>query len=129
MRTPLALGLLVLCGVPTVVPAASPDLLPLEHGAYAFETTPCAQRSRAEIMTFWGDRLNQSTAECRIGDVRSQGQAYTYRSRCKVEGERKPQIETITLRIADPKHFVIEQVVDGKQYRTAYKWCAYRAFD
>lgn len=129
MRTRFALGLLALCGMFPDVATASPDLLPLERGAYALETTACPQRSRAEIMTFWGDRLNQSSAECRIGDVHSQGQTFTYRSRCKVEGQRKPLVETITLEISDPKHFVIEQVVDGKAYRTAYKWCAYRAFD
>ncbi len=129
MRSQLTLGLLALCALATDVAAAPPDLLPLERGAYALETTPCAQRSRAEIMTFWGDRLNQSGAECRISEVKNQGQTYTYRSRCKIEGERKPLVETITLRIPDPKHFVIMQVVDGKASQTAYKWCAYRAFD
>ena len=129
MRTHLGLALLALCALATDVTAAPPDLLPLERGAYALETTPCPQRSRAEIMTFWGDRLNQSSAECRISEVRSEGQTYTYRSRCKIEGERRPQVETVTMRIPDPKHFVITQVVDGKAHKTAYKWCAYRAFD
>lgn len=128
MKSQFSLGLLALCAL-TANASAAQDLLPLERGAYALETTPCQERSRVEIMTFWGDRLNQSGAECKIGDVRSQGQTYTYRAQCKIDGERKPRVETVTLQIANPKHFVITQVVDGKSSSTAYKWCSYRAFD
>lgn len=122
-------GLLVLCLAATGADAAPEPLLPLERGAYALETAACPQRSRAEIMTFWGDRLNQSTADCAISNVRSQGSVYTFTSSCKVEGERKRQVEAVTLKIADKKHYIIVQTVDGKSYETAYKWCAYRAFD
>ena len=124
-----SLGVLALCLVTTGAEAASENLLPLERGAYAPETTACPQRSRAEIMTFWGDRLNQSSADCAISNVKSQGTVYTFTSSCKVEGERKRQVETVTLKIADRKHYVIVQTVDGRAYETAYKWCAYRAFD
>jgi len=122
-------GVLALCLVATSAHAGPENLLPLERGAYALETTACPQRSRAEIMTFWGDRLNQSAADCAISNVKSQGTAYTFTSSCKIDGERKRQVETVTLKIADKKHYIIVQTVDGKSYETAYKWCAYRAFD
>ncbi|MCJ2128193.1 hypothetical protein [Methylobacterium sp. E-045] len=127
VRCPL--GLFALLAFIPVAQAASQSLLPLERGAYALETTSCPQRSRAEIMTYWGDRLNQSTADCAISNVKSQGSVYTFTSRCKIEGERKRQIETVVLRIADKKHFVVVSTVNGKPDETAYKWCSYSAFD
>ena len=127
VRCPLELSAL-LAFIPGAQ-AASQSLLPLERGAYAMETTSCPQRSRAEIVTYWGDRLNQSTAECAISNVKSQGSVYTFTSSCKVEGERKRQVETITLKIADKKHFAFVSTINGKPDESAYKWCSYSAFD
>lgn len=111
-------------------PAIAKDLLPLERGIFTLAEIACKDRSNADSRSFWGDKLNSSTAACKITQLKVSGQRYSYVQDCFDSNENASLKEPVTLLVQDRKRFSVIHAPDyyGKT-ETKYRWCAYRMFD
>lgn len=102
--------------------ASAADLLPLDRGVYS--ASPCKSRSRADSRWFLGDKLNTSTAACKITKLKVVGQTYSYVQDCLDTSENAPLKEPITLIVKDRKRFALAHDPDyyGKT-QTEFRWC------
>jgi len=98
------------------------DLLPLMHGNYAREGTPCVGASNVDRMSYWGGRngLNIQQAGCAIRAVTRRGTVYSLSRRCRSIRFGGVYSDRISVRIHGRTAFTLLASPPGQDWRFRY---------
>lgn len=110
--------LIVPLAVVLALPAFARDALPLRHGFYVQEPTPCAQASNATLRLFDGNGLNVSQAECRITRAQRSGDSFDVQQTCR-DIRSGGQIDGVASRIT-PTRAGFDESAGGETTRWRY---------
>jgi len=126
----MALAILAALGAGQTAGAEGP--LPLKQGRYVLEGVPCDRGTTGDRLYYYvGDEndycLGVPHGECKITQVRNQGNVYYVTLRCLVKGVKDISTKHWTISVKSPTSFSIlnypEEQKTKKKKEQVFRWC------
>jgi hypothetical protein len=102
--------------------AQAKDIVPLKHGTYVADESPCANPALALVMQFSGNVFNfPHFSSCSVVDVHRNGNAFTVAESCKelLSDSKSPMNGTYKIR-----SFTSFLLQDSGGPTTQFRWCS-----
>ncbi len=102
------------------VPVFAAGELPLKHGIFVETSAGCSRAAHANVVSYWGTRLNTQRVEGRIVGVTRQGRAYEVRIMGRDIAEDRA-IGRFAWSITVPSRTAM--TIASPEGTRAYRWC------